>query len=84
MIRRIGLLLAVWFLCGYVMSIFFIEALNAFSFGGVPFGFWMAQQGSIFVFVSLIFIFAYFSDKLDREAGVAEDDVTSVKPNAPH
>ncbi len=84
MLQRISILLAVWFLCGYVMSIFLIEPLNAFSFGGVPFGFWMAQQGSIFVFVSLIFIFAYFGDKLDREAGVAEEEGTTSGPAVEH
>lgn len=71
---RIGGLLTVWFIAGYVMSIFFIEPLNAVRLGGLPFGFWMAQQGSIFIFVVLIFTFAYFSGRLDRRAGVDEHD----------
>ena len=71
-IRRTLILLSVWFVVGYVMSIFLIEPLNAINFGGVPFGFWMAQQGSIFVFVSLIFIYAYLSGKADEDAGVEE------------
>ena len=73
-IRRTSILLLVWFVVGYVMSIFLAEPLNAISFGGVPFGFWMAQQGSIFVFISLILIYAVTSDRLDEEAGVSEDD----------
>lgn len=77
LIRKIVALLVVWFICGFVLSIWLIEPLNSINFGGIPFGFWMAQQGSIYVFVSLIFIFAYSAAKLDREAGVAEDDIGS-------
>jgi putative solute:sodium symporter small subunit len=78
------MLLGAWFFCGFVMSIFFVEALNGISFGGVPFGFWMAQQGSIFVFVVLIFIFAILGDKLDRDAGVAEKDDDPSTASAIH
>lgn len=78
-IQRTVILLGVWFIVGFVMSIFLAEPLNNFSFGGVPFGFWMAQQGSIFVFVSLILIYTLASNQLDEEAGVAEtDDTTSA------
>jgi len=78
-IRRTLILLSVWFIAGYVMSIFLAEPLNSFSFGGVPFGFWMAQQGSIFVFISLILIYTLTSNALDREAGVEEtEDTTSA------
>ncbi|HHP7237176.1 DUF4212 domain-containing protein [Longibacter sp.] len=78
-IRRTAILLGVWFIVGFVMSIFLAEPLNSFSFGGVPFGFWMAQQGSIFVFISLILIYTLASNQLDREAGVEEtDDTTSA------
>jgi len=78
-VRRTAILLGVWFIVGYVMSIFLAEPLNNFSFGGVPFGFWMAQQGSIFVFISLILIYTLTSNALDREAGVEEtEDTTSA------
>ena len=80
-IRRTLILLAVWFVVGYLMSIFLIEPLNAINFGGIPFGFWMAQQGSIFVFVALILIYAIASGRLDREAGLEETDRTSVPPS---
>ena len=79
-LRRTVILLAVWFVAGCVMSIFLIEPLNAISFGGIPFGFWMAQQGSIFVFVSLILLYAIASGRLDREAGLEETERTSVPP----
>jgi putative solute:sodium symporter small subunit len=82
-IRRTAILLGVWFIVAYVMSIFLAEPLNSFSFGGVPFGFWMAQQGSIFVFISLVLIYTLASNQLDREAGVEEtDDTTSAAGQA--
>lgn len=82
-IQRTVILLAVWFIVGFVMSIFLAESLNNFSFGGVPFGFWMAQQGSIFVFISLVLIYTLASNQLDREAGVEEtEDTTSTAGEA--
>ena len=78
-IKRILLLLTVWFVIGYVFSIFLIEPLNAISLGGMPLGFWFAQQGSIYVFVALILIYAISTGRLDRQAGVQE---TEGKPPA--
>ncbi|MBX3180683.1 MAG: DUF4212 domain-containing protein [Candidatus Hydrogenedentes bacterium] len=60
-------LLAVWFLVSLGAGILFVSPLNAISIGGLPFGFWMAQQGSIFVFVVLIFIYAKRMDKIDHD-----------------
>ncbi len=80
--RRTMILLTVWFIAGYVMSIFLAEPLNAINFGGIPFGFWMAQQGSIFVFVSLVLIYVLATQQLDREAGVEEGESTSPPPAA--
>lgn len=76
-IRRTVGLLAIWFVVGFVLSIFLAEPLNALSFLGVPFGFWMAQQGSIFVFIALVFAYAVMTGRLDRRAGVEEDDKDS-------
>jgi putative solute:sodium symporter small subunit len=67
-LRRIAVLLAIWALVGPVMSILFVEQLNAFTIAGVPFGFWMGQQGSIYIFVILIFVNAWMADRLDRRA----------------
>ena len=72
-LRRILLLLAIWFLAGPLMGIILVEPLNRFSVGGAPFGFWMAQQGSIYVFVVLIFVNAWLADRQDREFGVDEE-----------
>jgi putative solute:sodium symporter small subunit len=76
-IRRILLLLAVWLLVGPIMSIVLVEPLNRFSLGGVPFGFWMGQQGSIYVFVLLIFLNAWLADRQDREFDVHETTETT-------
>ncbi|QUY44043.1 DUF4212 domain-containing protein [Acaryochloris marina] len=60
-------LLIVWGLVSLVFSILLVQPLNNISIGNLPLGFWMAQQGSIFVFVALIFIYAKQMDKLDRQ-----------------
>lgn len=60
-------LLMVWGLVSLVFSILLVQPLNNISIGNLPLGFWMAQQGSIFVFVALIFIYAKQMDKLDRQ-----------------
>ncbi|MFB2923702.1 DUF4212 domain-containing protein [Aerosakkonema funiforme] len=65
-------LLIVWALVSIIFSILLVEPLNALRIGGVPLGFWMAQQGSIFVFVALIFIYAVQMDKLDRKHDIDE------------
>lgn len=71
-VTRILVLLSIWLLVGPVMSIVFVEQLNRFSLGGIPFGFWMGQQGSIYVFVVLIFANAWLSDRQDRAFNVHE------------
>jgi putative solute:sodium symporter small subunit len=64
-------LLIVWALVSLVFSILLVQPLNAIQFGSVPLGFWMAQQGSIYVFVALIFVYAVQMDRLDRHYGHA-------------
>ncbi len=83
-LRRTAMLLAVWAIVAFVISIFLAETLNSFTFGGVPFGFWMAQQGSIFVFVVLILIYAITSDKAERAAGLQETDDTMSTASDAH
>jgi putative solute:sodium symporter small subunit len=79
-LRRTVGLLTIWFVVGFVLSIFLAEPLNSISFLGVPFGFWMAQQGSIFVFIGLVLAYAVMTGRLDRRAGVEEDDSESAAP----
>ena len=65
--------LAIWFVFSFLVH-WFANALNGASFLGFPLGFYMAAQGSLIVFVVLIFWFARAQDRIDRECGVAEDD----------
>jgi putative solute:sodium symporter small subunit len=62
-------LLIVWAFVSLGCSILLVQPLNSIRLGGVPFGFWMAQQGSIYVFIALIFIYAVQMDRLDRKYG---------------
>lgn len=68
--RLIRGLLLIWGVVSLGLSILFVEPLNRLSLGRVPFGFWMAQQGSIYVFVALIFYYAWRMDRLDDDHGV--------------
>ena len=72
-IRYLLLLLIVWFLVSYGCGILFVDQLNTIQFGGFKLGFWFAQQGSIYVFVLLIFIYVNLMNKLDKKYGVDED-----------
>lgn len=65
-VRLIRNLLIIWGFVSLGCSILLVPLLNNFNLGNVPFGFWMAQQGSIFIFVILIFVYAMRMDKLDR------------------
>ena len=65
--------LIVWFVCSYVFGIFLAPALNSVSLGGYPLGFWFAQQGSIYIFVALIFIYAKLMGNIDKKFDVHED-----------
>ncbi len=71
----VGVLLAVWFAISYGAGILLVEPLNRFNLPGTgfPLGFWFAQQGSIYVFVVLIFVYVYLMNRLDRQFGVDED-----------
>jgi putative solute:sodium symporter small subunit len=66
-------ILVIWFLVSYGAGILFADMLNGIKLGGYPVGFWFAQQGSIYVFIALIFYYAHAMGKLDRKFGVQED-----------
>ncbi|ARA93582.1 MAG: DUF4212 domain-containing protein [Bacteroidetes bacterium] len=83
-IRRIALLLAVWAFVAFGLSIFLAEPLNTIHLGGLPLGFWMAQQGSIFVFVLLILLYAITSDRTDRAFGLHETEETTAGASDAH
>ena len=60
-------LLSIWFIASYVLGILLVEPLNNYHLGGFPLGFWFAQQGSIYVFVVLILIYAILLSRLDKQ-----------------
>ena len=65
-------ILIVWFIISYGCGIIFASALNSIHLGGYPLGFWFAQQGAIYGFVALIFIYAKLMGKIDEKFGVQE------------
>ena len=72
-VRIMAALLAVWAFVGLGCGVLLADWLNQFRLGGFPLGFWFAQQGAIYVFVVLIFVYARRMNRLDREHGVQED-----------
>ncbi|MCF1750425.1 DUF4212 domain-containing protein [Mariniradius sediminis] len=66
-------LLLIWFVVSFGFGIILVEPLNAIKLGGFKLGFWFAQQGSIYSFVILIFVYVYRMDKLDKEFDVNEN-----------
>jgi putative solute:sodium symporter small subunit len=72
-IRLLLSLLAVWFVVSFGAGILFVDVLNKINFFGVPLGFWFAQQGSIYVFVVLIFVYSTLMHGIERKFGVDDD-----------
>ena len=66
-------ILVVWVIVSFGCGIIFKEELDQFSIGGAPLGFWMAQQGSIICFVTLLFIYSFLMNKLDQKHGYGEE-----------
>jgi putative solute:sodium symporter small subunit len=75
-LRYLAILLAIWLLVAYGFGIVFADALDRFTLPGtdVPLGFWFAQQGAIYVFVVLIFVYVRLMNRLDRDFDVHEED----------
>lgn len=71
-VRLMAILLLLWFVCSFVLGIILVNPLNEIRLGGYKLGFWFAQQGSIYIFVALIFIYSRRMAKLDRDHGVEE------------
>lgn len=72
-LKLLGLLLSIWFLFGVVLSILLVKPLNEIRIAGFPLGFWIAQQGAIFVFVLLILVYAILMDRTDRKYQAEEE-----------
>ena len=71
-LKYLAILLSIWFIVSFVFGILLVEQLNAIRFGGFKLGFWFAQQGSIYVFVILIFVYIRLMNKLDKKYGLDE------------
>ena len=68
-LKYLAILLSIWFLVSFVFGILLVDELNTIRLGGFKLGFWFAQQGSIYVFVILIFVYIKLMNKLDKEFG---------------
>ncbi|PQJ78053.1 DUF4212 domain-containing protein [Polaribacter porphyrae] len=71
-LKYLAILLSIWFLVSFVFGILLVDELNTIRLGGFKLGFWFAQQGSIYVFVILIFVYIKLMNKLDKEFGFNE------------
>ena len=68
-----AVLLSIWFVVSFGFGILLVEPLNQISFFGFKLGFWWAQQGAIYVFIVLIFVYAWAMKRLDRKYDVHDD-----------
>ena len=73
-VRLMLVLLAIWFTVSFGFGILLVDWLNQIQFFGFKFGFWWAQQGSIYVFVVLIFVYTAMMKRIDRKYGVSDQD----------
>lgn len=71
-VKLIASLFVVWFVVSFLIAIILAEPLSTINIGAIPLPFWFAQQGSIVVFVALIWIYVWRMNKLDREFGVQD------------
>lgn len=76
-IRLLAVLLAIWFTVSYGFGILLVDWLNQVSLFGFKLGFWWAQQGSIYVFVILIFVYVALIGRIDRRYGVDDTGTDS-------
>jgi len=72
-LKLVAWCLAIWFVVSYLFGIILVHQLNAISIGGYQLGFWFAQQGSMYIFVILIFFYAARMRKLDQKFNVHEE-----------
>lgn len=74
-LRIVTILLGIWFVVSFLLAIVFADALDTIRIGGFGLGFWMAQQGAIYVYIVLIFAYIHLMDRLDRKHGVDEQSL---------
>ncbi len=66
-LKYLAILLSIWFVVSYGFGIILVDQLDKIRIGGFKLGFWFSQQGSILVFVVLIFVYVRLMNKLDRQ-----------------
>jgi putative solute:sodium symporter small subunit len=71
-LKLLARILIIWFLVSFGAGILFAPLLNNISLGGYPLGFWFAHQGSIYIFIALIFYYAKKMNDIDRQFDVQE------------
>ncbi len=71
-LRFLAILLTIWFVVSFGLGILFVDEMNTIRIGGFKLGFWFAQQGSIYAFVLIIFVYVRWMNKLDKEFDVDE------------
>jgi len=72
-LKYLAVLLSIWFLVSYGFGVLLVDQLDTIRIGGFKLGFWFAQQGSIYVFVVLIFVYVRLMNRLDKRYDVDED-----------
>ncbi len=72
-IKIVSSLLIVWFIASFGFGIIFSDSLDQIRIGGFKLGFWFAQQGSIYIFVLIIFLYVWLMKRLDRKLSEEED-----------
>ncbi|MFU8877298.1 MAG: DUF4212 domain-containing protein [Wenzhouxiangellaceae bacterium] len=72
-LRVMAICLVIWFSVSFGLGILLVDVLDRFQLFGYPLGFWFAQQGSIYTFLILIFYYAWYMNRLDREHDVHEE-----------
>ena len=79
-IRIVLSLLGVWFFISFGCGILLVDTLDEIRIGGFKLGFWIAQQGAIFVFVILVYVYIYLMDKLDDAYNLNQDEDKTAEP----
>ena len=72
-LQYLAILLSIWFITSYLCSIIFVEQLDKIQFGGYRLGFYFSQQASIWIFVELIFVYAWLMNRLEKKYAQQED-----------
>ena len=68
-LKYLAILLTIWFMVSFGFGILLVEEMNTIKIGGFKLGFWFAQQGSIYIFVVLIFTYVFLMNRLDKRFG---------------